>query len=102
MNSTVSLLHLWRMCLRSQGDGVDSVLQWTTLRTVMAGLPMARCEALRASSTDEILRRHFGTAHGGLTWHHVNFTLFWRGMEAILQTCGAFNSSGLDVGTQQT
>jgi len=102
MNSTVSLLQLWQMCIRSQDDGSENVLQWDTLRTVMAGLPMARCEALKNSSVDEILRQHFGPFGGGARLQYVNFTLFWRGMEAILQTAGVFHGTGLDVGIAQT
>jgi len=40
-----------------------------------------------------------GGAHGGHT--HVNFARYWRGMEAMLQACGAFNTAGLEAFTQQ-
>ncbi|CAL1161996.1 unnamed protein product [Cladocopium goreaui] len=95
-NSTEALLQLWHMCVKSQGSDVDAesegpVLQWETLRKVMAGLPMARQDALR-STPDEILQRHFGAARH--RQRYVNFTLFWRGMEAILQSAGVFNNSG--------
>eukprot|EP00435_Cladocopium_sp_Y103_P055715 s265_g18.t1 len=96
-NSTEALLQLWHMCVKSQGNDVDAesegpVLQWETLRKVMAGLPMARQDALRSTGVDEILQRHFGAARH--RQRYVNFTLFWRGMEAILQSAGVFNNSG--------
>ncbi|CAK9093211.1 unnamed protein product [Durusdinium trenchii] len=95
-NSTEALLQLWHMCVKSQG-ALESVLQWETLRKVMAGLPMARQEAMRSgvdSGVDQILQRHFGAARH--EQHDVNFTLFWRGMEAILQSAGVFNNTGFE------
>jgi len=93
-NSTVSLVHLWHLCAESQGGDADGVLHWTTLRRALDGLPITRCEALNCASIDDILRRHFGWDHRGS--EHVNFARYWRGMEAMLQTCGAFHSGGLD------
>ncbi|CAE7622519.1 unnamed protein product [Symbiodinium pilosum] len=93
-NSTDALVRLWRMCVTSQGNCPEQGLQWDRLRQVMEGLPMARCEALRANSVDDILTYHFGD-----TLNYVNFTLFWRGMEALLQTAGVFNNGGFDEST---
>eukprot|EP00913_Durusdinium_trenchii_P017577 g16518.t1 len=81
------------MCVKSQG-ALESVLQWETLRKVMAGLPMARQEAMRHLARLDILQRHFGAARH--EQHDVNFTLFWRGMEAILQSAGVFNNTGFE------
>ena len=89
MNSTDALVQLWRMCITAPGNCPEQGLQWDTLRQVMEGLPMARCEALRTSSVDDILNHHFGAYASGDTLHYMNFTLFWHGMEAILQTAGS-------------
>lgn len=98
MNSTVSLIQLWHLCAQSQaqseGDDADGVLRWSTLRSALDGLPVP----LRGS-VDDILRRHFGFDQRGRD--HVNFARYWRGMEAMLQACGAFHSGGLDALAQQ-
>eukprot|EP00930_Biecheleria_cincta_P101254 TRINITY_DN92885_c0_g1_i1.p1 TRINITY_DN92885_c0_g1~~TRINITY_DN92885_c0_g1_i1.p1 ORF type:complete len:467 (+),score=64.38 TRINITY_DN92885_c0_g1_i1:80-1480(+) len=101
-NSTLSMVHLWQMCVRSQGNELDTVLRWETLTKVMNGLPMVRCEALRNSNTDEVLQRYFRPSGSTGTPEYVNFIVFWRGMETILQTAGVFNPGGLDVVTTQT
>mmetsp|Transcript_109955 Transcript_109955/g.212860 ORF Transcript_109955/g.212860 Transcript_109955/m.212860 type:complete len:468 (-) Transcript_109955:90-1493(-) len=100
-NSTVLLLQLWQLCVQSQGGGFEGSLQWSTLRRALDGLPATRCDALRCGSVDDLLRRHFGFqgTHGGHI--HVNFARYWRGMEAMLQACGAFNTAGLEAITQQ-
>lgn len=68
----------------------------------MNGLPMVRCEALRDSNTDEVLQRYFRPSGSTGTPEYVNFIVFWRGMETILQTAGVFNPGGLEVVTSQT
>lgn len=68
----------------------------------MNGLPMVRCEALRNSNTDEVLQRYFRPSGSTGIPEYVNFIVFWRGMETILQTAGVFNPGGLDVVTSQT
>jgi len=100
-NSTVVLLQLWQLCVQAQGGVLEGVLQWNTLKRALDGLPQTRCDALRCGSVDDVLRRHFGFhgAHGGHT--HLNFARYWRGMEAMLQACGAFNQAGLEAFTQQ-
>lgn len=100
-NSTDALVQLWNMCVTSQGSCPEQGLQWDTLRRVMEGLPVARCEALKTNSVDEILSYHFGPHAAGGVLNYVNFTLFWHGMEAILQTAGVFNHRGFDDGTLQ-
>ncbi|OLQ09663.1 hypothetical protein AK812_SmicGene6738 [Symbiodinium microadriaticum] len=97
-NSTDALVQLWNMCVTSQGSCPEQGLQWDTLRRVMEGLPVARCEALKTNSVDEILSYHFGPHAAGGVLNYVNFTLFWHGMEAILQV---FNHRGFDDGTLQ-
>lgn len=97
-NSTVALLHLWHLCAKSQGGEIGGVLQWTTLRRALDGLPITRCEALRWGTVDDILRRHFGWDQHSV---HVNFARYWRGMEAMLQACGSHQTGGLDVLVQQ-
>ncbi|CAJ1336505.1 unnamed protein product [Effrenium voratum] len=87
-NSTEALVQLWHMCVKSQGSCPGEVLQWETLQKVMGGLPA--CEAL--PGVEEVLQQHFGQS-----LQYVNFTLFWRGMEAILQSAGVFNNAGLDA-----
>lgn len=101
-NSTLSMIHLWQVCVRSQGNDLDTVLRWDTLRKVMNGLPMTRCEALRNSNTDEVLQQYFRPSCSTGIPEYVNFITFWRGMENILQTAGVFNSAGLDVVISQT
>lgn len=97
MNSAVSLLRLWNMCVRSQGDGVDNVVQWGTLRITLEGIG-CRARNLSCNSVDDILRRHFGTS--GINRDHVTFTQYWYGMEEILQACGAFHNGGVDTDTE--
>mmetsp|Transcript_21878 Transcript_21878/g.55710 ORF Transcript_21878/g.55710 Transcript_21878/m.55710 type:complete len:592 (-) Transcript_21878:26-1801(-) len=98
MDSTVSLLYLWRLCVDSQdGREVDgSVLNWNTLRAALDNLPINRCESLRCRSGDDILHQYFGPRRTP-----VNFTRYWRGMEVILQTCDTFHCRGMDASTQQ-
>merc|ERR1719491_1084679 len=98
MDSTVSLLKLWQLCVRSQGRGADeNLLNWETLRKALDGLPMGmQCERLRCSSVNEILTRHFGSGR-----EHVNFTRYWHGMEVILISCDTFHQGSIDALTQQ-
>lgn len=98
MNSAVSLLRLWHLCVRSQGDGETGVLRWGTLRQALKGVG-GRVQSLRCTSVDDILRRHFGSERGDRG--HVSFTRYWRGMEAILEACGAFHGGGVDYETEQ-
>eukprot|EP00927_Polykrikos_kofoidii_P054269 TRINITY_DN48709_c0_g1_i1.p1 TRINITY_DN48709_c0_g1~~TRINITY_DN48709_c0_g1_i1.p1 ORF type:complete len:776 (-),score=127.42 TRINITY_DN48709_c0_g1_i1:133-2460(-) len=98
MNSAVSLLRLWHLCVRTQGDGEVGVLRWSTLRQALKGLG-ERAQHLRCNSVDDILRQHFGSDRGDRG--HVSFTRYWHGMEAILQACGAFHSGGVDYETEQ-
>ena len=96
-NSTDALVQLWNMCVTSQGSCPEQGLQWDTLRRVMEGLPVARCEALKTNSVDEILSYHFGPHAAGGVLNYVNFTLFWHGMEAILQTAGSVPKSLISI-----
>eukprot|EP00933_Yihiella_yeosuensis_P063613 TRINITY_DN6680_c1_g1_i1.p1 TRINITY_DN6680_c1_g1~~TRINITY_DN6680_c1_g1_i1.p1 ORF type:complete len:535 (+),score=92.26 TRINITY_DN6680_c1_g1_i1:89-1693(+) len=112
-NSTVSLLKFWRICIVSQAEGDEdwiqdededegadcNVLRTETLRNVLRGSALP--EALRSISVDEMLHRSF-RRQGGQLLEYLNFTLFWRGMEALLWNCGAFTGGGLGISAQQT
>lgn len=86
-NSTVSLLQLWRLCVESQGQGEDTMLEWNTLRKALEGLG-CRVQALDCNTVDEIMQKHFSSRAG--CEEPVSFTRYWRGMEAILHACGVF------------
>lgn len=97
MNSTVSILRLWHLCIESQGDGEGITLDWTTLRKALEGLGQ-RVQVLQCSSVDEIMHRHFSLRSGDC--EPVSFTRYWKGMEAILHACGVFHDGDLDSPTE--
>lgn len=91
-NSTISLIRLWTLCVRSQDDGdEDFAVRWATLRKMLetqhAGMP----ELLRARSVDDLLQEHF---QEGYSSGFVNFAHYWKGMEAILIACDRFTTGG--------
>lgn len=87
MDSTQAIIRFWRLCLpstagpQSGGDGANTV---EVLRVVLER-ELARHLNDLGGSVDDILWYHMQPDGGGV----VGFLQFWRGMEQILEACGA-------------
>jgi len=90
LDHTASVLQLWEMCIRSQGDGDHSTIKWRTLRQALTDGLGVHMHQLRCNSVDDMLWRYFGSTSGNDSNEGagVDFLRYWRGMEAILRDCG--------------
>jgi len=91
MDSTRAIIRLWRLCSPADvgpqvgGDGAISV---EVLKAVLESELKGKLNALEGNSVDEILWSYMQPDTAGV----VGFLQFWRGMEDILQRCGAHRS----------
>mmetsp|Transcript_92751 Transcript_92751/g.258350 ORF Transcript_92751/g.258350 Transcript_92751/m.258350 type:complete len:365 (-) Transcript_92751:8-1102(-) len=92
MDSTRAIIRLWRLCVPvGMGPlvGGDGALAVEVLKQVLERELSGNLSALGCSTVDDILWTYMQPDTAGV----VGFLQFWRGMEDILQACGAHRSS---------
>eukprot|EP00928_Gymnodinium_smaydae_P046746 TRINITY_DN31164_c0_g1_i1.p1 TRINITY_DN31164_c0_g1~~TRINITY_DN31164_c0_g1_i1.p1 ORF type:complete len:591 (-),score=120.43 TRINITY_DN31164_c0_g1_i1:260-2002(-) len=89
MDSTRAIIRLWRLCSPAgvgPQDGGDGALGVDVIRNVLQGELQDKVESLGGGSVDDVLWKYMQPDASGI----VGFLHFWRGMEDILKTCGAY------------
>lgn len=92
MDSTRAIIRLWRLCSSPAGEefseGADGSLPYEVLKTALERELRDKLDFLEGQSAEEVLRSYLQPDVS----RHVGFLQFWRGMENILQACGAYRN----------
>lgn len=91
MDSTRAIIRLWRLCVPTGTGpqvGGDGAIPVEVFRGVLERELDGKLGLLGCDSVDDILQSFLNPDANGV----VGFLQFWRGMERILDTCGALRS----------
>eukprot|EP00929_Paragymnodinium_shiwhaense_P023336 TRINITY_DN14632_c0_g1_i2.p1 TRINITY_DN14632_c0_g1~~TRINITY_DN14632_c0_g1_i2.p1 ORF type:complete len:588 (+),score=114.46 TRINITY_DN14632_c0_g1_i2:138-1901(+) len=97
MDSTRCIIRLWRLCLPDcvgQQVGGDGALPMNVIKAMLKTELQDKIAFLGGGTVDDIIIRYMLPDPSGI----IGFLQFWRGMEEILQLCGAHRSR---LSTQQ-